>query len=322
MEKTTLRWVLAHEPIEIFIRAANRFANVIGELTNGQVEIEILSLEEYAKKYHGVEKADTQYRYQLIEQLNAGELEMTQMYTTTLGTMFDKDMLAFDMPFMFKDHDHAARVLDGEIGQSIRANFAAKTNSQPLAFTYSGGFRVLPTNKAMSTLAELAGEKVRTGSEVSTETFKALGCEIVDGIVIEEVGSALGEGTITVGESTYPRLYGGEQYVSPSKTAHSVLNTEHSLFLTTILINKEIWAGFSEELQGHMLTAAQEAALEERKEALLDIEKNKARLAQDGVEVVYFSDADMDEFRARTASVYDTLDHIFSEGLINKMKNA
>lgn len=322
MEKRTLRWVLAHEPIEIFIRAATKFAGIVSKATAGKVEIEILSVEEYAKKYHGVDRADTQYRYELIKHLEAGELEMSQMYTTTLGTMFDKDLLALDMPFLFKDHDHVARVLDGEIGNSLRDGFASKTNAQPLAFTYSGGFRVLPASKSVASLADLAGEKVRTGSEVSKETFKALGCEVVDGILIEEVGAALGDGRITAGESTYPRLYGGEQFVSPSKTAKVVVNSEHSLFLTTILINKDVWNSFSKALQQIMLHAAKEAALEERKEALLDIEKNRVRLAQDGVEVVYLSDADMEEFRARTAPVYETLDHMFTDGLVTKIKSA
>ena len=71
-----------------------------------------------------------------------------------------------------------------------------------------------------------------------------------------------------------------------------------------------------------MLHATKEAAIEERKEALLDIEKNRIRLAQDGVEVVYLSDADMAEFRARTAPVYETLDSMFSEGLVGNIKSA
>ena len=322
MEKITLRWVLAHEPIEIFIRAANRFARSISEKTDGAVEIEILSCEEYAKKYHGLDRVNTQYRYELMKHLEEGQLEMTQLYTTTLGSHYYKDLLAVDMPFVFSDHDHVARVLDGEIGDSLRDGFASKTNAQPLCFTYSGGFRVLPSSKKIENLSELAGEKVRTGSEVSAETFKALGCEVVPNLLIEDIGAAIGDGRIVAGESTYPRLYGSEQTIQPSKTAKAVINTEHSLFLTTVLINKDIWASFDAELQQFMLEAAHEAAIEERREALLDIEKNKARLESDGVDVVYLSQADMEDMRERTEVVYETLDSIFSEGLVQKIKQA
>ena len=322
MEKRTLRWVLAHEPIEIFIRAANRFARVISEKTDGAINIEILSCDEYAKKYHNIDQVNTQYRYELMKHLEEGQLEMTQLYTTTLGSQYHKDLLALDMPFLFNDHDHVARVLDGEIGDNLRDGFANKTNAQPLCFTYSGGFRVLPSSKKIENLSELAGEKVRTGSEVSKETFKVLGCDVVGDLLIEEIGAAIGDGRIVAGESTYPRLYGSEQTIQPSKTAKAVINTEHSLFLTTVLINKDLWASFDAELKEAFLEAAQEAALEERREALLDIEKNKARLESDNVDVVYLSQDDMEDFRAKTESVYDTLDHMFADGLVNKIKEA
>jgi TRAP-type C4-dicarboxylate transport system substrate-binding protein len=322
MEKRTLRWVLAHEPIEIFIRAAEKFAKSIGVKTNGAISIEIMTAEEYGQKYHGMDKVDTQYRYDLIKHLQNGELEMSQMYTTTLGSMYDNDLLAIDMPYIFRDHEHVARVLDGEIGKSLRDGLEAKTNMASLAFTYSGGFRVLPASKKITSIDQLLGERVRVGSQVSKETFKALGCEAVDGILIEELGEAIGDGRIVAGESTYPRLYGTEQTVAPYKTAKAVINTEHSLFLTTILINKDIWNSFDAELQQFMLEAAHEAALEERKEALADIKKNQARLAQDGVEVVDLPQSELDLFKERTAVVYDTLADIFSDGLVAKIKNA
>ncbi len=321
MEKRTLRWVLAHEPIEIFIRAAEKFAKSISEKTNGAISIEIMTAEQYGK-LQGMDKVDTQYRYDLIKHLEAGELEMSQMYTTTLGTMYDQELLSLDMPFIFRDHEHVARVLDGEIGVGLRKSLSEKTNMSSLAFTYSGGFRVLPSAKKITSITELAGEKVRVGSPVSLETFKALGCEAVDGIKIEELGEAIGDGRIVAGESTYPRLYGTEQNIAPSKTAKAVINTEHSLFLTTILINKDIWNSFSAELQQFMLEAAHEAALEERKEALLDIQKNQARLRADGVEVVDLPATEIESFKEKTAVVYDTLADMFSEGLIAKIKNA
>jgi len=322
MEKRTLRWVLAHEPIEIFIRAAEKFAKSISEKTNGAISIDIMTAEQYGKKYHGMDKVDTQYRYDLIKHLESGELEMSQMYTTTLGTHYDQQLLAFDMPYIFADHDHVARVLDGEIGAGLRKSLSEKTNMASLAFTYSGGFRVLPSAKKITSITELAGEKVRVGSPVSLETFKALGCEAVDGIMIEELGEAIGDGRIVAGESTYPRLYGTEQNIAPSKTAKAVINTEHSLFLTTILINKDIWNSFDAELQQFMLEAAHEAALEERKEALADIKKNQARLAQDGVEVVDLPATEIDLFRNKTAVVYDVLADMFEPGLISNIKNA
>jgi TRAP-type mannitol/chloroaromatic compound transport system substrate-binding protein len=48
----TIRWVIAHEPIDLFLRAANRFSKQVKEQTNGAIDIEVLSLTDYAKKYN------------------------------------------------------------------------------------------------------------------------------------------------------------------------------------------------------------------------------------------------------------------------------
>ena len=47
----TIRWVLAHEPIELFLRAAKRFKATMEVTAPGRLNYEILTLSEYADKY-------------------------------------------------------------------------------------------------------------------------------------------------------------------------------------------------------------------------------------------------------------------------------
>ena len=52
----TVRWVLAHEPIELFLRAANRFKETIEQTAPGELNLEILTLSEYSAKYNNGEE--------------------------------------------------------------------------------------------------------------------------------------------------------------------------------------------------------------------------------------------------------------------------
>ena len=47
MKPIHIKWVLAHEPIDIFIRAAEKFAQVVEDRAPGEFEIEVLTLSEY-----------------------------------------------------------------------------------------------------------------------------------------------------------------------------------------------------------------------------------------------------------------------------------
>jgi len=47
-----IRWVLAHEPIELFLRAALKFVEELSVTMPGVMEFEIMTLSEYGDKYH------------------------------------------------------------------------------------------------------------------------------------------------------------------------------------------------------------------------------------------------------------------------------
>ena len=54
----------------------------------------------------------------MIEGLQIGSLDLVITSTGPLGN-FVPEVLAIDLPFLFRDYDHARRVLDGEIGQEL-----------------------------------------------------------------------------------------------------------------------------------------------------------------------------------------------------------
>lgn len=310
----TIRWVLAHEPYDLFLRAAEKFSKEVAEKTQGKIIIEVMGLTEYVEKYNHGHPLD---RYKIRELVDSGTIEMSQMYTTTLG-LVDSDMFVLDMPFIFRDHEHAARVLDGEIGQELMQSLAAKSNIQGLAFTYSGGFRAIIGNRVIDSVEDMTGMRVRVAHcPVAEDTMRALGAEPVI-MPIENLATALGQGSVDSGESTYPRIYSMGQ----NKTATVINHTEHSLFLTTIIMNKTLWNSLTVEQQRIFQAAATAAAHIERAESLEDIEVTQQRAVNDGIQVRFLTQDQQQQFKQATAVVYDKYENYFGNNLIARIQRA
>ena len=311
----TIRWVLAHEPIELFLRAAKRFKKTMEEMAPGVLDYEIMTLSEYSDKYQNGKKVT---KHDLVDLMEAGEIEMSQMYTSTLGRKHHRDMWALDMPFLFRDHDHAQKVLEGEIGQSLLAGLNEKTNVHGLAFTYSGGFRMIPANVVIDKIEDFKGQPLRCNmSPIATETFIAVGADPHQ-IELEEINEGVQDGRIVGGESTYPRFYGLKQ-----NEHMSVINdAEHSLFLTSILVAKDFWNTLDDDIKEKVEYASFDAARSERQESVEDISVVKARCVDDDIAVHTMAVEERIKFQKATEYLYEKFEDMFSVGLLNKIKAA
>lgn len=313
MSKKHVKWVLAHEPIELFIRAAKVFASEVNSRAPEALEIEVMTMSEYAEKYNnGVVVG----KHELVDLLDSGAIQMSQTYTITLGKI-NKDFFALDLPFLFKDHDHASRVFEGDVGAELLDSLEQSKKIKGLAFTYSGGFRIIPGNEEVAKIEDLRGMKVRTSfSPVAIETFKTLGANVVP-MELEELSENLGSANVTVGESTYPRVYA----LGHDKVSKVINHTEHSLFLTSILVGTDFWNTLSPELQAIVSESAKVAARHERTLSIEDIALVQARAEADGIEVVKMSTEEKVRFKEATEVVYTKFADYFSAGLVAKIQS-
>ena len=311
----TIRWVLAHEPIELFLRAAKRFKATMEATAPGRLNYEIMTLSEYADKYKNGAKIT---KHDLLQLMEDGEIEMSQMYTSTLGRKHHRDMWALDMPFLFEDHDHAKNVLEGEIGQSLLAGLNERTNVQGLAFTYSGGFRMIPANVELHKIEDFKGEKLRCNkSPIAEETLSSLGAIPVP-IELEQINEGVQDGIIVGGESTYPRFYGLQQ----NEHMNTINDAEHSLFLTSIIVAKDFWKTLDEDLQEQIQDASFDAARAERVWSVEDIDIVKSKCEKDTIKVVTMSDDERARWKSATEYMYEKFDDMFSPGLLDSIKKS
>ena len=309
-----IKWVLAHEPISLFLRAAEVFVADVNARAPGQFNIEVMTMSEYSNKYNnGVEVS----KHDLVDLMDQGLIQMSQTYTITLGKI-NKDFYALDLPFLFSDHDHATRVFEGAVGQQLLDSLEESKNVKGLAFTYSGGFRIIPGNEAVSKIEDLRGMKVRTShSPVAIDTFKAVGADVVP-MELEELTTGLEQADVTVGESTYPRVYA----LGQDRVSRVVNHTEHSLFLTSILVGTDFWNTLTAEQQHTIGLAAKTAARAERTLSIADIAATQERCEQDGIQVVKMSKAEQYRFAQATESVYAKYQDYFTPGLVSSIKKS
>jgi len=310
-----IRWVLAHEPIELFLRAARQFKATMEQTAPGVLDFEIMTLSEYSDRYAGGRKIT---KHDLLDLMEAGEIEMSQMYTSTLGRKHNRDMWALDMPFLFKDHEHARKVLEGDIGQKLMTDLSSKTNVHGLAFTYSGGYRMIPANVAIRKIEDFKGVPLRVNkSPIAVETFIAVGAEPVQ-IELEEINEAVRDGRIEGGESTYARYYS----LGQNETCGMINDAEHSLFLTSIIIRKTFWTSMSQRLQEQIQEAAWTAARSERAESIEDCEVIKARCGEENIPIVTLPIEERARFEEATKYLYEKFDPMFSHGLLDGIRAA
>ena len=315
MKPIKIKWVLAHEPVELFIRAAEKFKEVLEQKAPGYFDIEILLLSEYSNKYNNGKKV---MKSDLIDHVKDGRIEMSQMYTYVLSR-FNDDLHALDLPFMFKDHEHAARVFEGPIGQSMLAGYS-KGDSKILgmAFTYSGGYKNIALAEEVQNLSELGNAKIRiSNSPVSKDTFASIGADPVN-LEIEQLTDAMRDGRVDGGECSWPRLYS----LDTNTVTRTIIDTKHSLLLTNIIVNTDFFNELPEDICQIMMEAAVEAGRYERQISIDDVGPTSQRARDDGIHVIELSDDEQNQFRQRTEHLYEKYKDRFTPGLINAIKQA
>ncbi len=310
--KYKVKWLLAHDPVGLFKEAAEVFSKEVSEKTKGEIAVEVLTVPEFEEKYNEGKRltySDT------VDFIQNGKIEMSQTYTTDLGRKNNK-LWVLDLPFLFKDHDHAQKVLEGKVGENLLDGLRV-ANIQGLAFTYSGGYRVIPAIKKIEKVSDFKGMKVRTStSPVAQDTFEILGAKPV-ALSLKDIEVAINEGKIDSAESTYPRYFS----LGQENVAKIMNETNHSLFLTSIIVNQKFYDSLPPEYQSIVRSAATTAARLERKRSIESGLEVKNECAKKGIPVITMSKNEVNKFKAKVKPLYKKYEPIFTKELISEIQS-
>jgi TRAP-type C4-dicarboxylate transport system substrate-binding protein len=172
------------------------------------------------------------------------------------------------------------------------------------------------SNRKISTLAEMVGTKQRGNrNPIAQATLRSIGIEPF-ACEVEDVRENVLNGNCDGGETNYPRMYPLRQ----NEVTKSVIDTEHSLFLTSMIIADSFWEKLSPEVKSIIKKAAIEAGREERAETIRDGERAKQNLIKEGATVNPLSVQEKEWFKQKSKVVYEQFESMFAPGLIDKIQ--
>jgi TRAP-type transport system periplasmic protein len=318
--KRKIRWFIAHHPQELFIRTANAFFEELTKYTD-DFELEILDYETYFQQYNTNLRTGDEVNWKELNSkfwntMYDGDIEMSQRQVGVIGYLYP-DFHALDLPFMFETHEHASRVLEGDIGKELCKNLGEKTGVRGLAFTYSGGFRVIGSDNPIESVESLQGKTVVVDNQITLgATMKHMGAEPI--VVAPYERDLINAGqynmpsniTVDAVETTYLRFDGKH-----------VLKTNHSMFLTSIIISKKFWESLTEKEQQGFQAAAIVAAKLEREWSIVDAAQYEVDSEKNGVSIVEISETEQQLMKKKAQLTYVECGDKFTTGLIEKIKS-
>jgi tripartite ATP-independent transporter DctP family solute receptor len=139
---------------------------------------------------------------EMIEAVQLGTLDLVNTSTGPVGN-FVPEVRIVDIPFLFRDYDHARKVMDGPIGQDLLTKFPSK-GLVALGWT-ENGFRHMTNNKQpIVKPSDASGLKMRTmENKVHMEGYRAFGIQPTP-MAFPEVFGALQQGTVDGQENPIP----------------------------------------------------------------------------------------------------------------------
>ena len=281
--------------------AIDAFAREIEKRTGGRYKVQNF--------YSGALGAERES----IEAVQLGTLDLTMTSTGPVPN-FVPEVAILDIPFLFRDYDHARRTLDGPIGQDMLGKFKSK-NIQALAWG-ENGFRHMTNNRRpVNAPDDLKGLKMRTmENPVHMQAYKQFGI-IPTPMAFTEVFTALQQGTVD-GQENPLSVISAAKFVQVQK--HITL-TGHVYSPALILMNKAKWDKLSAADKQAFSEAAKEAVKANRARIDDDERRVVGELKAGGMNVVEV--VDKSKFQATLQPTFVEFGKKFGQDNIDKIRN-
>ena len=241
-------------------KAAERFAQLAKEKTNGRVEVTV-----YPNSTLYKDKEE-------MEALQLGSVQMLAPSLAKFGPLGVKEFEVFDLPYLFDNYDQLHKVTQGPVGKSLLDKLADK---QVLGLAYwDNGFKVMSANKPLKEVKDFRGQKMRIqSSKVLDAEMRALGAS-PQVMAFSEVYQALQTGVVDGTENPPSNLYTQKMH----EVQKFVTLSDHGYLGYAVIVNKAFWEGLPADVRSALeaamaeaTTYANEIARQENEEALAKV---------------------------------------------------
>jgi tripartite ATP-independent transporter DctP family solute receptor len=215
-----------------------------------------------------------------IEAVQLGTLDVTNTSTGPVSN-FVPEVGIVDIPFLFRDYDHARRVLDGPIGQEILAKFPSK-GIIALAWTENGFRHLTNSRRAVVKPDDVKGLKVRTmQNPVHIQAFQSIGVQPTP-MAFSELFTSLQQGVVDGQENPIPVILSSKF----SQVQKHLSLTGHVYSPSLLLMSPKLWNSLAEADKTIFREAARAGSAAQRKKVNDDESAGIAQLRSEGMEVV------------------------------------
>ena len=248
------------------------------------------------------------------EMLEAVQLGTQDLVITSSGPVgnFVPETRIVDIPFLFRDYDHARKVLDGPIGDELLAKFPAK-GLVGITWMENGFRHITNSRRPVKAPEDVKGMKIRTmENKVHMEAFKAMGA-LPTPMNMNEVFTALQTGTVDGQENPIPVILSNKLY-----TVQKYLTLTGHVYSPALLItSKGFWDKLSDADKAAFKEAAKVAVAANRKKVNEDEANGIAIMEKGGTEVT--TKVDQALFQKGVTAAYATYNKDFGEANIKRI---
>ncbi len=280
--------------------ALRQFADEIATKTEGRIEVNLQG--------GGALGGDRE----VIESVQVGTVDMA-IPSTSVVVNFAPEFAIFDIPFLFRDFDHAEAVLSGPIGTEMLEGLPEK-GLVGLAFGGMGFRQLTNNNTPVKTASDVEGLKIRTQqNELHIAVWEELGV-LPTPMAIPEVYTALQQGVVDgqenpVGAIINNRFGEVQKYLSM---------TDHAFTPLVLLISPAAYEALSDDDKQIFVEAAKNAMKRNREEVEAVLTTGLDTLREQGVEVI--TDVDKGSFADKLDGLYETFAEQFGKERLDAIK--
>lgn len=287
------------------------WADLVRERTQGRINI---------KLYPGVSlvQGDQTREFSAIRQ---GVIDMAIGSTINWSPQV-KELNLFSMPFLMPDYKAMDALTQGEVGKQM-FGIIEKAGVLPLAWGENGYREITNSKKALRTPEDLKGMKIRVvGSPLFLDTFTALGANPTQ-MSWADAQPALTSGAVDGQENPMSIFTAAKLHTVGQK---HVTMWGYVADPLVFVVNKDVWASWSEADRG----IVRQAAIDAGKQQIAIARKGLAEPGQPllkeiealGVTVTKLSPAERESFVKATRPVYEKWKKQIGEGLVTAAEKA
>jgi tripartite ATP-independent transporter DctP family solute receptor len=271
--QTKLRFAHAGPDTSSQHQAALEFARLVKERSKGALQVQV-----YPASQLGNDAS-------VIGGVRGGTIDLMMAGSVNFAGLTPQ-MSALDLPFLFRNPEHAYKVLDGSVGQRLMAGL--EPHSLKGLGWFEVGFRCITTkSRAVHTPDDVKGLKIRTTLNPShIQAFKLLGANPVP-MPLGELYQALETGAVDAQEHPIAITHSAKFY----EVQKHLTMSRHAYTAMPVVMNKAKFDALSPELQKVLVESAQAAGKFQRELNARDEAKIIADLKAKGMQVIETYDA-------------------------------